>query len=154
MNILLWTLQALLALVFMAHGLTFLAPPPEIAAQMNETLPRWFTLFLGVAEVAAGIGLVVPGVTRIKPGLVPAAALGVVIVMIGATILHVVRNEMSSAAITTVLLVMAIVVAHGRRSDRRPDRAHFMMPMKNSTSSKTRMSTIDASSTSPRSIVV
>jgi uncharacterized membrane protein YphA (DoxX/SURF4 family) len=114
MNVVLWILQALLALVFLAHGLMFLAPPPDIAAQMNETLPRWFTLFLGVAEVAAGIGLVVPGVARIKPGLVPAAALGVVIVLVGATILHLVRNEMSSAAITTVLLVMAIVVAHGR----------------------------------------
>lgn len=114
MNVVLWILQALLALVFLAHGLMLLMPPPEVAAQMNEMLPRWFSLFLGVAEVAAGIGLVVPGVTRIKPVLVPAAALGVVIVMIGATILHVVRNEMSPAAITTVLLVMAIVVAHGR----------------------------------------
>ena len=114
MNVLLWLLQALLALVFLAHGLMLLMPPPEVAAQMNEMLPRWFTLFLGVAEVAAGIGLVVPGVTRIKPGLVPAAALGIIIVMVGATILHVMRNEMSSAGITAVLLVMAIVVAHGR----------------------------------------
>jgi uncharacterized membrane protein YphA (DoxX/SURF4 family) len=114
MNVVLWILQALLALVFLAHGLMFLMPPPEIAAQMNANLPRWFTLFLGVAEVAAGIGLVVPGVTRIKPVLVPAAALGIVIVLVAATIYHVMRNEMSSAAITTVLLVMAIVVAHGR----------------------------------------
>jgi uncharacterized membrane protein YphA (DoxX/SURF4 family) len=114
MNVVLWILQALLALVFLAHGLMFLMPPPEIAAQMNANLPRWFTLFLGVAEVAAGIGLVVPGVTRIKPVLVPAAALGIVIVLVGATIYHVMRNEMSSAVITGVLLVMAIVVAHGR----------------------------------------
>ncbi len=114
MNLVLWILQALLALVFLAHGLMFLMPPPEIAAQMNANLPRWFTLFLGVAEVAAGIGLVVPGVTRIKPVLVPAAALGVVIVLVAATIYHVMRNEMSSAVITTVLLAMAIVVAHGR----------------------------------------
>jgi len=114
MNVVLWILQALLALVFLAHGLMFLMPPPEIAAQMNANLPRWFTLFLGVAEVAAGIGLVVPGVTRIKPVLVPAAALGVVIVLVGATIYHVMRNKMSSAVITGVLLVMAIVVAHGR----------------------------------------
>ena len=97
MNVVLWILQALLALVFLAHGLMLLMPPPEVAAQMNAMLPRWFSLFLGVAEVAAGIGLVVPGVTRIKPALVPAAALGVVIVMVGATILHVMRNEMSSA---------------------------------------------------------
>lgn len=114
MTVVLWILQALLALVFLAHGLMFLMPPPEVAAQMNANLPRWFTLFLGVAEVAAGIGLVVPGVTRIKPGLVAAAALGVVVVMIGATIWHVTRNEMSSAGITAVLLVMALVVAHGR----------------------------------------
>jgi uncharacterized membrane protein YphA (DoxX/SURF4 family) len=114
MNVVLWILQALLALVFLAHGLMFLMPPPEIAAQMNANLPRWFTLFLGVAEVAAGIGLVVPGVTRIKPVLVPAAALGIVIVLVAATIYHVMRNEMSSAVITGVLLVMAIVVVHGR----------------------------------------
>lgn len=114
MNVVLWILQALLALVFLAHGLMFLMPPPEIAAQMNANLPRWFTLFLGVAEVAAGIGLVVPGVTRIKPVLVPAAALGIIIVLVAATIYHVMRSEMSSAVITGVLLVMAIVVAHGR----------------------------------------
>jgi uncharacterized membrane protein YphA (DoxX/SURF4 family) len=114
MNVVLWILQALLALVFLAHGLMFLMPPPEIAAQMNANLPRWFTLFLGVAEVAAGIGLVVPGVTRIKPVLVPAAALGIVLVLVAATIYHVMRSEMSSAVITGVLLVMAIVVAHGR----------------------------------------
>ena len=89
-------------------------PPPEIAAQMNANLPRWFTLFLGVAEVAAGIGLVVPGVTRIKPVFMLAAALGVVIVLVAATIYHVMRSEMSSAGITAVLLVMASVVAHGR----------------------------------------
>lgn len=114
MNVLLWILQALLALVFLAHGLMLLMPPPEVAAQMNQNLPRWFTLFLGAAEVAAGIGLVVPGVTRIKPMLVPAAALGVVLVLVSATIFHVMRNEMGSAVITAVLLVMAIVVAHGR----------------------------------------
>lgn len=114
MNVLLWILQALLALVFLAHGLMFLMPPPDVAAQMNQMLPRWFSLFLGVAEVAAGIGLVVPGVARVLPALVPAAAIGIVIVLVGATILHVMRNEMSSAVITAVLLVLAIVVAHGR----------------------------------------
>lgn len=114
MNVLLWILQALLALVFLAHGLMLLMPPPEVAAQMNQNLPQWFTLFLGAAEVAAGVGLVVPGVTRIKPMLVPGAALGVVLVLVSATIFHVMRNELGSAVITAVLLVMAIVVAHGR----------------------------------------
>ena len=97
-----------------AHGLMFLMPPPDVAAQMNQMLPRWFSLFPGVAEVAAGIGPVVPGVARVLPTLVPAAAIGIVIVLVGATILHVMRNEMSSAVMTALLLVLAIVVAHGR----------------------------------------
>ncbi len=114
MNITLWILQALLALVFLAHGLMFLAPPPDIALLMNAMLPRWFQLFLGVAEVLAAVGLTLPGLTRILPGLVPAAAVGVMVVMVGATILHLSRGEHASAATTFVLLLIATFVAHGR----------------------------------------
>lgn len=114
MNIMLWILQVLLALAFLAHGLMFLAPPPEIAVQMNAMLPRWFQLFLGVAEVLAAVGLTVPGLTRILPGLVPAAAVGVIIVMVSATALHLSRGELSAAALTFVLLLMAGFVAYGR----------------------------------------
>jgi hypothetical protein len=81
---------------------------------MTAELPRWFWVFLGVAEILAAIGLTLPGITRILPGLVPAAAAGVVIVMISATIWHVVRGEFSSAAITAVLLVMATFTAYAR----------------------------------------
>ena len=114
MNVMLWTLQVLLALVFLAHGVMFLVPPPEIAAQMNATLPRWFQVFLGVAEVLAFVGLTLPGMTRVMPGLVPAAAVGVMMVTASATVLHLVRAEFSSAAITFVLLLMAAFVAYGR----------------------------------------
>lgn len=114
MNIVLWVLQVLLALVFLAHGLMFLMPPPEVAVQMNANLPRWFSLFLGVAEVLAFVGLLLPGLTRIWPGLVVAAAAGVMIVTGAATVYHAVRGEWSSAAITLVLLVMASVVVYGR----------------------------------------
>ena len=114
MNITLWVLQVLLALVFLAHGVMMLAPPAEVAVQMNAMLPRWFQVFLGVAEVLAAIGLTLPGLTRIQPGLVPAAAAGIVIVMVSATVLHLARGEFSAAATTCVLLVMAIVVAYGR----------------------------------------
>jgi putative oxidoreductase len=113
-NKVLWALQILLALAFVAHGILFLAPPPEIAVQMNAFLPRWFQLFLGIAELLAGIGLTVPGVTRIKPALVPAAAIGVLIVTVSATVLHGVRGEYSSAATTLVLSAIAAFVAHGR----------------------------------------
>jgi putative oxidoreductase len=114
MNITLWIVQVLLALAFLAHGLMFLMPPPDIAVQMNALLPRWFQVFLGVAEVLAAIGLTLPGLTRILPRLVPAAAIGVMIIMISATVLHLVRSEFSSAAVTFVLLLLALFVAYGR----------------------------------------
>jgi len=114
MNILLWVLQVLLALAFFAHGCLFLFPPAAIVDQMNASLPRWFQLFLGVAEILAAVGLTLPGFARNRPWLVPWAAAGIMIVMISATIYHVVRNEVSSAIITTVLLAMATFVAYMR----------------------------------------
>ena len=114
MNILLWVLQVLLAAVFLAHGLLLLMPPPDIAAQMLMSLPRGFWVFLGVAEVAAAVGLTLPGLTRINPWLVAWAAGGIMIVMISATIYHVMRNEISSAVVTFVLLLMATFVAYMR----------------------------------------
>jgi hypothetical protein len=114
MNIVLWAFQVLLALAFVAHGLLFLAPPPEIAVQMDATLPRWFQVFLGVAEVLAGVGLTLPPLTRIMPWLVTWAAVGIMIVTASATAWHLVRGEMSSAGITLVLLAMATFVAYMR----------------------------------------
>ena len=114
MNIALWTLQVLLAAAFLAHGWLFLAPPPEIAEQMNASLPRWFQLFVGVAEVLAGVGLTLPGLTRILPWLVTWAACGIMIVTVSATVFHLMRGEMSSAAITLLLLAMATFVTYMR----------------------------------------
>ena len=114
MNIVLWLVQVLLALAFFAHGWLFLFPPAAVAEQMNASLPRWFQLFLGVAEVLAAVGLTLPGVTRIMPWLVTAAAGGIMIVTVSATAFHLVRGEMSSAAITLLLLAMATFVAYMR----------------------------------------
>ena len=114
MNRWLWVLQVLLAAAFLAHGLMFLFPPASIVEQMNASLPRWFQLFLGVSEVAAAVGLTLPGITRVQPQLVPAAAMGIMLVMIGATIFHLLRAEWSSAVITLVLLLMATYVAYMR----------------------------------------
>lgn len=114
MNIVLWVVQVLLAVAFFAHGWLFLFPPAAVAEQMNASLPRWFQLFLGVAEVLAAAGLTFPGVTRIMPWLVTAAAAGIMIVTVSATAFHLVRGEMSSAAITLLLLAMATFVAYMR----------------------------------------
>jgi uncharacterized membrane protein YphA (DoxX/SURF4 family) len=114
MNILLWVLRGLLAVAFCAHGFLFLTPPAALVAQMNASLPRWFQLFLGIAEVLAAIGLTLPGMTRLKPWLVPSAAVGVMIVMISATIFHLMKGQTSSAIVTVILLAMASFVAYMR----------------------------------------
>ena len=120
MNIVLWVLQILLAVAFAAHGWLFLSPSPEMAQQMNATLPRWFQLFLGVAEVMAAVGLTLPGVTGILPWLVSWAAGGIMIVTASATAFHLVRGELSSAAITMVLFGLATFVAVMRHRVRAP----------------------------------
>jgi uncharacterized membrane protein YphA (DoxX/SURF4 family) len=114
MNIVLWVLQVLLAVAFFAHGWLFLSPPPEMAEKMNASLPRWFQLFVGVAEVLAAVGLTLPGLTRIMPWLVTWAAGGIMIVTVSATAFHLVRGEMSSAAITLLLFAIATLVAYTR----------------------------------------
>jgi putative oxidoreductase len=114
MTILLWVLQVLLALAFFAHGGLLLFPPAAVAAQMNASLPRWFQVFLGVAEMLAAVGLILPALTRIQPWLVSWAAAGIMIVMICATAFHLMRGEVSSAITTLVLLAMATFVAYMR----------------------------------------
>jgi uncharacterized membrane protein YphA (DoxX/SURF4 family) len=113
MNVLLWILQILLAAVFLAHGLFFLAPPASML-ELLKPIPVAFRLFLGVAEVLAAVGLTVPGITRIQPMLVSWAAASVMIIMIGATVFHVSRGEVSSATTTIILLIMATYVAYMR----------------------------------------
>src|SRR5215213_9623601 len=114
MNIVIWVLQVLLAVAFFAHGWLFLAPPPEIAVLMNASLPRWFQLFLGVAEVAAAVGLTLPGLTGVMPWLVTWAAAGVMIVTASATAYHLMRGDISSAVTTLLLFAMATFVAFVR----------------------------------------
>jgi len=114
LNISLWVLQFLLAAAFLAHGWMFLSPPASLVQQLNAAINPAFRIFIGVAEVLAAIGLTVPGLTRVMPSLVPAAAAGLTIVMIGATAFHVARGEMSSAVVTVILLALVSFVAYMR----------------------------------------
>jgi hypothetical protein len=114
MNIVLWVLQVLLALVFLAHGWMLLFPPASLIAEMNASIGLGGRLFIGVAEVLAAVGLTLPGVTRILPWLVPSAAAGVMIVMISATVFHIARGEAAGALTTAVLLALATFVAYMR----------------------------------------
>ena len=114
MNIVLWVLQVLLAAAYMAHGLMVLFPPAEIVDQMNATIARPMQLFLGTCEVLAALGMTLPGMLRIKPWLVPLAAACLMPIMIGATVLHIQRNETSSAVTTAILFVLLTFVAYMR----------------------------------------
>ena len=114
MNVTLWVLQVLLAVAFLAHGWFFLFPPAAMVDVMNASILPAFRLFIGVAEVLAGVGLTLPGITRVLPWLIPSAAAGLMIVMIGATILHATRGEIGSAITTALLFVMAAFVAYMR----------------------------------------
>jgi uncharacterized membrane protein YphA (DoxX/SURF4 family) len=113
MNIVLWVLQALLAVAFFVHGCFFLFPPAAMV-ELMKPIPTAFRLFLGVAEVLAGVGLTLPGITRILPWLISCAAAGLMVVMIGATIFHIARGEVSSAVTTAILFLLLTFVAYMR----------------------------------------
>ena len=114
LNVGLWVLQILLALVFLAHGWMLLSLPASVAEQIRASIGPALRIFIGVAEVLAAAGLTLPGITRIAPWLVPTAAAGLVPVMIGATVLHLARNEISSAVVTAILLALVSLLAYMR----------------------------------------
>jgi hypothetical protein len=82
--------------------------------QMPIPLPGWFLRFTGVVEVLGAIGLILPWLLRIRPGLTPLAAVGLVIVMIGATAYNLAAGDVASALITLVVGILAAFVAYGR----------------------------------------
>lgn len=114
MNLVLWILQLLLAAAFVAHGWMLVAPPPELLPIINEELGVPFRLFLGVAEIAGAIGLLLPALTRVKPWLTSVAAACLAFVVASATVLHLYRGETGPAATTVILFLLAVFVAYGR----------------------------------------
>ena len=115
MNIALWIIQALLAALFLfAGGMKLVMPIEDIIKQMPLPLPGWFVRFTGVVEVLGGIGLILPWLLSIKPGLTPLAAAGLVIVMIGATVYTLAAGEIASTPMPLVVGILAGFVAYGR----------------------------------------
>ena len=115
MNIALWIAQGLLAAIFLfAGGMKLVMPIDEMMKQMPIPLPEWFVLFTGVVEVLGAIGVILPWLLRIRPGLTPLAAAGLVIVMIGATAYTLAAGQVASAPIPLVVGILAAFVAYGR----------------------------------------
>ena len=113
MNIALWIIQVLLALLFLwAGGVKLVLTVEEMTALM--TLPGGFLRFLGVAEILGALGLVLPGLLRIRPGLTPLAACGLVIIMIGATVISLMTMGLAPALIPMGVGLLLVFVAYGR----------------------------------------
>jgi len=116
-SIFLWTLQVVLALMFLFAGsIKLFLPIQVLLAQMPLPLPELFVRFIAIAEVAGGLGLILPGLLRIRPALTPLAALGLVLDMIGATIYNLIGHQIGSALTTVVLGLICLVIAYGRRA--------------------------------------
>ena len=109
----LWTVQGLLALLFLFAGGRKLVLPIE-ALTAQTPLPGLFVRFIGVAEVLGAIGLILPGLLCIRPGLTPLAAAGLLIIMIGAVVLTLAGGEVAMVLIPLVVGLLLAFVAYGR----------------------------------------
>jgi DoxX-like family len=110
---LLWTIQGVLAALFLfAGGMKLALPAAELTQQ--GPLPAAFLRFIGVAEVLGALGLILPGLLRIRPGLTPLAAAGLVLIMTGATVLTLVIGPATAAVFPLVVGLLAAYVVHGR----------------------------------------
>jgi DoxX-like protein len=109
----LWIVQVLLALLFLfAGGMKLIMPIEQMTTEIH--MPGAFLRFIGVAEVLGALGLILPGLLRIRPGLTPLAATGLVIIMIGATVVTLLVGQVGGALMSVVVGLLAAFVAYGR----------------------------------------
>ncbi len=114
-NTMLWIVQGLLAAMFLlAGGSKVVMSAEQLTAPGPVQLPVPFIRFIGVCEVLGAIGMILPGLTGIRPGLTPLGAAGLVIIMIGATVINIINGMAAFAILTIVLGLMAAYVAYGR----------------------------------------
>ena len=109
----LWVLQVLLGLLFMFAGGSKLVMPIEEMTK-DIALPGWFLRGIGVCELLGGLGLILPGLFRIRTALTPLAAAGLVIIMIGATVITVMTMGAGMALVPFIVGVLAAFLAYAR----------------------------------------
>jgi uncharacterized membrane protein YphA (DoxX/SURF4 family) len=113
MNYALWIVQVVLAALFLfAGGMKLVLPLEKLVGPV--AMPGLFLRFIGVCEVLGAIGLILPGLLRIRPGLTPLAATGLVIIMIGATAITLSTGDVKMVLIPLVIGLLAAFVAYGR----------------------------------------
>ncbi|MFN2491556.1 MAG: DoxX family protein [Pyrinomonadaceae bacterium] len=118
MTYVLWIIQVLLALLFLFAGGTKLVLSPEVLKSMGSPnqilLPNLFIRFIGVCEVLGALGLILPGLLRIRPALTPLAAAGLLVIVIGATIVTFLGDGAGPALVPFVVTILCAFVAYGR----------------------------------------
>jgi DoxX-like family len=112
--IVLWVIQGALAALFLfAGGFKLVASAEQMKGPVD--LPLWFLRFIGSCEVLGALGLILPGLLHVRVGLTPLAACGLVIIMIGATVVNVIGMGVLAGLPTLVIGGLAAFVAVGRR---------------------------------------
>ncbi len=119
MTYVLWIIQILLGLLFLFAGGSKLVMSIEVMQDMareagQSPLPGMLLRFIGVAELLGGLGLILPGLIRIRPGLTPLAAAGLLIIMIGAVVITVSSGPMAPALFPLIVCLLLIFVIYGR----------------------------------------
>ena len=118
MNIVLWIIQILLALLFLFAGGMKLVLPTETLQQMGSPnqilLPGLLMKFIGFCEVLGGLGLLLPGLLRKRPNLTPLAAAGLVIIMLGAVVLTIAGDGLVAGVVPLLTGILCAFVAYGR----------------------------------------
>lgn len=110
----LWIIQTLLGLLFLFSGsMKFVM---SVADMTKDTpwMAGWFLHFIGVMEILGGLGLILPSALRIRPGLTPLAAAGLVIIMIGATVITLGTMGIGPAMLPLIVGILCVFVAYGR----------------------------------------
>ena len=118
MNLALWIVAIVLAAVFTGSGLVKLVVPKDKLITAGQGWAQDYSQtnvrLIGLAEVLGAIGIVLPAAVHIAPILVPLAAIGLILVMVGAAVVHARRNETMNIAVNVVLILLAAFVAWGR----------------------------------------
>src|SRR5215471_16251038 len=113
MNVLLWIIQILLAALFLFAGvLKLVLPLDKLTGPV--AVPGLFLRFIGLCETLGGLGLILPGLLRIRTGLTPLAAAGLVIIMVGATVLNLRTGDLVTTTLTIVVGLLVALVAYAR----------------------------------------
>ena len=110
---LLWTIQGMLAVVFLFAGSMKLVMPAQDLAKLSS-LSVPFLRFIGVCETLGALGLILPGLSRIRTELTPLAAAGLVVIMAGAVVVTATTTGVAPALMPLIVGCCAAFVAHGR----------------------------------------